>query len=235
MRKRLQSGVAGVLVVLFCALVVPPGAVAEPVAVRFTEGVARGFPVLRSIGGEVLAHGDLVQLTAGDRVQSRDVFSLITYRIVQRGPSFPETIEASVDRVTGRYHVRYRADDDSPEEVHSGSTEIPADVANGLLGTLLKNLEPGASKMVSIVAFTPQPRMIRMLLEPMAAEPITMAGMPIPATRYQITPQLGLMASLLVTDLPDVKTWIATGDAPAFLRFEGPLYLMGPVWRIDWN
>jgi hypothetical protein len=255
MRKRLQSGVAGVLVVLFCALVVPPGAVAEPVAVRFTEGVARGFPVLRSIGGEVLAHGDLVQLTAGDRVQSRlvfrfrdgslydetvtfsqrDVFSLITYRIVQRGPSFPETIEASVDRVTGRYHVRYRADEDSPEEVHSGSTEIPADVANGLLGTLLKNLEPGASKMVSIVAFTPQPRMIRMLLEPMAAEPITMAGMPIPATRYQITPQLGLMASLLVTDLPDVKTWIATGDAPAFLRFEGPLYLMGPVWRIDWN
>ena len=36
-------------------------------------------------------------------------------------------------------------------------------------------------------------------------------------------------------DIPDVKCWIASGDAPAFLRFEGPLYFMGPVWRIDWS
>ena len=48
-------------------------------------------------------------------------------------------------------------------------------------------------------------------------------------------PQLGLFASLLVADIPDVKCWIAVGEAPAFLRFEGPLYFMGPVWRIDWS
>ncbi len=41
--------------------------------------------------------------------------------------------------------------------------------------------------------------------------------------------------SLLVTDLPDVKMWILDGEAPAFLKFEGPLYFMGPIWRIDWS
>ena len=55
------------------------------------------------------------------------------------------------------------------------------------------------------------------------------------ATRFLVRPQLGLFASMLVADIPDVKCWIAGGDAPAFLRFEGPLYFMGPIWRIDWS
>ena len=43
------------------------------------------------------------------------------------------------------------------------------------------------------------------------------------ATRFLIKPQLGLFASLLVADLPDVKCWIVGGEAPAFLKFEGRL------------
>jgi hypothetical protein len=38
---------------------------------------------------------------------------------------------------------------------------------------------------------------------------------------------------LLVVDLPDVKMWIVPGAAPAFVRAEGPLYFMGPTWRIE--
>ena len=55
------------------------------------------------------------------------------------------------------------------------------------------------------------------------------------ATRFLVRPQLGMFASLLIADIPDVKCWIAGGEAPAFLRFEGPLYFMGPIWRIDWS
>ena len=228
---------------------------AEPVAVRYSEGVTRGFPVLRGNGGEVLAHGDLIQVAHADRVESRlvfrfrdgslydesvtfdqrGIFKLMSYRIVQRGPSFPETLDASLDRTTGEYRVRYRADDASPEEVLTGQYDVPDDAYNGLLSTLLKNLEPGKAQTVQIVAFTPKPRAIKMLLAPMAQEPVSMGSMPVPATRFHIKPQLGMLASLLVVALPDVKTWIANGAAPAFLRFEGPLYFMGPVWRIDWN
>lgn len=245
------SGIIGVALLVVTAV----AAHAEPVVVRYTEGVTRGFPVLRSQSGEVLAHGDLLQVAYPDRVESRlvfrfrdgsvydetvtfdqrDVFKLLRYRIVQRGPSFPESLDATMDRATSEYRVRYRADEATPEEVLTGQFEVPDDVYNGLLSTLLKNLDPGKSQTVQIVAFTPKPRAIKMLLTPLAQEPVTMGSMPVLATRFHIKPQLGMLASLLVMALPDVKTWIANGEAPAFLRFEGPLFFMGPVWRIDWN
>ena len=230
-------------------------AVAEPVVVRFSEGVGRGFPILRDAKGEKIAQGDLVQVARGDRVENRltfrfrdgslydetvvfsqrDVFTLISYRLVQRGPSFPESIEASVDRETGLYTVRYRGDQDSPEETFKGAFEMPEDAYNGMLGTLMKNLPTGGSATVQIIAFTPKPRAVGMLLMPSLEEPVMMSETAVHATRFLVKPQLGLFASLLVADLPDIKVWIAGGGAPAFLKFEGPLYFMGPIWKIEWN
>lgn len=248
----MKTAVIGALA-LASVLVLSASGAAEPVTVRYTEGVTRGFPVLRSVKGEKLAQGDLVQIARGDRVVSRmvfrfsdgslydetveysqrQVFTLERYRIVQRGPSFPEMIEATFDRETSRYTVKHQADEDSPVETMSGKLELPDDVYNGLLSTLMKNLPVGASTTVQIVAFTPKPRLVKMLLTPAAEDPITVGDAPMVATRFLIKPQLGLFASLLVSDIPDVKCWIVGGEAPAFLKFEGPLYFMGPVWRID--
>jgi hypothetical protein len=229
---------------------------AEPILVKYAEGVTRGFPVLRSLSGERLAQGELVQIPrGGDVVESRltfhfkdgslydervvfsqrDVFTLLSYSIVQKGPSFPETVDAVIDRATGRYEVRYRGDEDSPEELLTGDFALPLDVYNGLLSTLMKNLPGGGSAVVQIVAFTPKPRLVKMLLIPAAEDPMKVNDAAVIATRFLIRPQLGLFASLLVADIPDVKCWIAVGEAPAFLRFEGPLYFMGPIWRIDWS
>jgi hypothetical protein len=248
-----RTTLAALLMLLF--LLVGRSA-ADPITVKYTEGVTRGFPVLRSLDGQTLAQGELIQVPRGGHVvesrmifrfrdgsiydeqvvfSQRDVFTLLSYRILQQGPSFPETVEASVDRATGRYHVRYRADDDSPEETLSGDFAMPLDVYNGLLTTLMKNLPAGHSSIVQIVAFTPKPRLVSMLLEPAAEDPMKVNEAAVIATRYRMRPQLGLFASLLVADIPDVKCWIAGGEAPAFLRFEGPLYFMGPVWRIDWS
>jgi hypothetical protein len=229
--------------------------VAEPVAVRFTEGVGRGFPVLRDAKGEKIAQGDLVQIARGDRVENRltfrfrdgsfydetvvysqrDVFTLLSYRLVQRGPSFPESIDATVDRYTGRYTVRYKGDEDSPEEVVKGTFDMPADAYNGLLSTLMKNLPTGGSATVQIIAFTPKPRLVKMLLTPHSEETVMMSETAVQSTRFLVKPQLGLFASLLVAEIPDIKIWVSGGEAPAFLRFEGPLYFMGPIWRIDWS
>lgn len=243
---------------LLALLVLLPGhpAAADPITVKYTEGIARGFPVLRSLDGVTLAQGELTQVPRGDGVidsrlvfrfrdgslhdervvfSQRDVFTLLSYRIVQRGPSFPETVEASVDRTTGRYDVRYRGDVDSPEETLTGDFTLPPDVYNGLLSTLMKNLPAGDSTVVQIVAFTPKPRLVKMLLTPAAQDPLTVNEAAVMTTRFLVRPQLGLLASLLVTDVPDLTCWIAGGEAPAFLRFEGPLYFLGPVWRIDWS
>ena len=44
---------------------------------------------------------------------------------------------------------------------------------------------------------------------------------------------LKLFATLLGRMPPDYQAWIVTDDVPAFVRFEGPLYTTGPVWRIE--
>jgi hypothetical protein len=245
----------GAVLALLTVLATRPAG-ADPIAVKYTEGITRGFPVLRALNGEKLAQGDLVQIPrGGDVVESRlvfrfkdgslhdervvfsqrDVFTLLSYRIVQQGPSFPEALEASVDRATGRYDVRYRGDEDSPEEILSGDFTLPPDVYNGLLSMLMKNLPAGDSTVVQIVAFTPKPRLVKMLLAPTAEDPLQVNEAAVVATRFLVRPQLGLFAALLVADVPDLKCWIAGGEAPAFLRFEGPLYFMGPIWRIDWS
>jgi len=93
----------------------------------------------------------------------------------------------------------------------------------------------GTATTVQIIAFTPKPRLVKMLLVPAGDDTVMMGEAAVPATRFLVKPQLGLFASLLVTDLPDVKVWILGGEAPAFLRFEGPLFFMGPIWKIDWS
>jgi len=226
---------------------------AAPIGVQYQEGVVRAFPVLRALNGERLAQGDYVQIARGDLVTTRLVFrfadgsvhdetvvfsqggflKLLSYRIGQRGPSFPETLEASIERETSHYEVRYRLDADSPEEFLSGTFDVPDDAYNGMLSLVVKNLAHGASATVSIVAFTPKPRSVKLQLRPVAEEPVKVGEATPVATRYHVRPELGLFASLLMTDIPDTRIWILSGEAPAFLRAEGPLYFMGPIWRIE--
>jgi hypothetical protein len=239
-----------------CGVLLVAGRVdAGPVRVMFQEGVTRAFPVVRALTGQKLAQGDLIQVARGDVVDSRmtfrfsdgsvydehvvfsqaGVFSLIRYRIVQRGPSFPETLEASIDRETGRYEVRYRGDEDSPEETFAGRFTLPDDAYNGMLSLVLKNLPYGKSTIVQVVAFTPKPRLVKIQLLPVADDPILVSDSPMRVNRWAIRPQLGLFASLLISDIPDVHCWILPGEAPAFLKAEGPLYFQGPIWRIEPN
>jgi hypothetical protein len=233
-----------------CLAVAP--AAGEPVRVRFAEGVGRGFPVIRDLNGRILARGDFTQVARDGVVESRmtfrfndgsfydettvfaqtGVFKLLRYEVTQLGPSFPETIQASMDRQTRRVHVRYREDADSPEEVYERQMDLPADLYNGMFSVLLKNLDPGRVT-VAVLAFTPRPTIVKIELNAGPEEPVVMGAAQQPTRCWTLRPQLGLLASLLVSDPPDARVWILTGAAPAFLRFEGPLYFMGPVWRIE--
>lgn len=90
----MRSATAGLP--LFVALVIwTPTARAEPTNVKFSEGVTRGFPVLRSVKGEKLAQGDLIQIARGDRVESRMVFHFLD------GSHYEETLVYS-QRVSSR-------------------------------------------------------------------------------------------------------------------------------------
>jgi hypothetical protein len=227
---------------------------AEPIKVRLAEGNTRGFLVVRPPGGEPIAHGELRQTPRGAAIESRlllnfkdgslyhetvtfsqsEVFRLEAYRLVQRGPSFP-LAEISFDRKSGHYTARTQGKNE-PAKTSSGALQMPADVHNGLGLVLLKNL-PGGRGSGQMAVFTPAPRLIRMDLAAEGEDTVVVGGEVKTATRYLLTLEIGgltgAIASLAGKDPPDARYWFVTGEVPAFARFEGALYLNGPVWRIE--
>src|SRR5207344_2373445 len=152
-----------------------------PVAVRFPEGVTHGFLIVRSLTGETIGQGEMTQVVKeGDLVESQllsrfkdgslhdekvafsqqRVFTLISYRLVQRGPSFPEQLDVSIDRGSAQYTVRSQRGAEGKEDVKSGQFDLPKDVYNGMLIMVSKNLSKGADQTVSVLAFTPAPQVV---------------------------------------------------------------------------
>jgi hypothetical protein len=75
------------------ALVACPSVEAEPVLVRFTEGVARGFLSLRSANGDKLADGELVQVPRPNGLEGH-----LSFRFAD-GSLYDETVLYSQRRV----------------------------------------------------------------------------------------------------------------------------------------
>ena len=116
--------------------------------------------------------------------------------------------------------------------------DLPPDVANGLLLTLLKNLPSDASQTkVSMVAATPKPRLVKLAIAPLGEQPFSIGGSSRKATHYVVQVEIGgaagLVAPLLGKQPPDTHVWILGGEAPAFVKLERPLYFGGPIWRIE--
>ena len=229
---------------------------ASPVRVRFIEGTTRGFLAIRTPQGELIGHGELRQKPRGDEVETRlllrfkngslhdetttfsqrGVLRLEAYRLLQRGPSFPGT-EVSFDRKSGRYEAKTHERTDGPEETASGEFEMPVDLYNGMALLALKNLPPGEGATVQLAAFTPKPRLLRMDLRREGEDRVVLAGIAMPATRYLVNLQIGgltgVVASLVGKAPPDLRYWLVLGDMPAFVRFEGAMFVNGPVWRVE--
>lgn len=125
-----RAACTSVAVIIVIAALVSAPADATPVSVRFPEGVTHGFLLVRSLAGQIIGQGEMTQVVKeGDLVESQlvfrfkdgslhdekvafsqqRVFTLISYRLLQRGPSFPDQIDISIDRGTAEYKVRSKA------------------------------------------------------------------------------------------------------------------------------
>jgi len=231
-------------------------AAGEPVKVRFPEGTARGFLTVRTADGGKVADGDVFQVSRRDAIESRlifrfadgslydetvvfaqrRVFTMLQYRIAQRGPAFPAALEVSLDRRSSRYAVRHRPAGAGREQALDGTIALPPDAYNGMTSTLLKNLPGGARETVHLVAFTPEPRLVKLHLAPAGEESVRVGDAAMRATRYAATPQvdglLGFVARLLDKQPPVLHYWILRDKVPAFVKFEGPFFMGGPVWLV---
>jgi hypothetical protein len=42
-----------------------------------------------------------------------------------------------------------------------------------------------------------------------------------------------MVATVVGKQPPPVRFWLTSGRVPTFVRFEGPLYVDGPTWRVE--
>jgi hypothetical protein len=146
-------------------------------------------------------------------------------------------LDTLVDASTGQVTVRY-TESNGQQKVITQQMDLPPDLANGLLFTLLKDIEPSVPRTtVSMVAITPEPRLVKLAILPQGEEPFSIGGSSRKATHYVVKVEIGgaagLVAPLLGKQPPDTHVWVRGGEAPAFVKSEGPLFFGGPVWRIE--
>ncbi len=230
---------------------------ASPVAVRYKEGLIHGFLVLSKLDGEEIAAGDLTQVAHGDRVTTQlafrfkdgskqeetTVFSqhgnfrLISYHKVQKGPSFKNASDLSVNCATGQVTVHYTDNDGKEKEVNQ-HLALPPDLGNGLIPALLTNMPEGTSQIeIPMVVAAPKPRLVKLVVSAEGTEPFSLGGFSREARHYVAKIDLGgvagVVAPMVGKQPPDSQIWILGGEAPVFLKSETLSYVGGPIWRTE--
>ena len=235
-----------------------PRCAADPIPVRHLEGVSFGFLTLRNLDGEILAHGYLQQIATPGRAvitddlqfhfkdgsfyrditkfTQRGTFRLISDQVTQKGPSFKEQSESWIDAASGKITVR--TVDKGKEKRTTEQMSLPADISNGLLFTLAKNMDPAAPETtVSMVAPSDKPRLVKLKFTPAAEKEVKFGAFTFKAQHYVMKVKIegvtGKIAPLVGKQPPDSNFWIIKSESPTFIEFEGPLSANGPVWRIE--
>ena len=253
-----SSRAASAIVWLVVYLTACGSPAAAPVPVRFAKGSAHAYLVLRDAQARVIAQGDWWQTPQDEQIEvhlrfefgdgslshetyllsQRRVWTLLSYRSEQRGPSFPRDIEAQVDRGSGRYTVRTRDRDDGDVDLDEGVIELPEDAyALGTLAMLLESVKPGEGISGHAIAFTPKPRVLKLEITPGVEDGVAVGGTKRKIWRYVVNAKLGGLlgvgASIMGKQPPALHYWMAGDPMPTFLRVDCPLYPEGPIWRVE--
>jgi hypothetical protein len=234
-----------------------PHAPAEPIPVHYQQGTIHGFLELSSDDGRVLASGDLIQVAHGDQVTARTLFRfkdgsideetavfsqrrnfrLISDHHIQKGPFFPHPMDILIDSRKSQMTVRF-AGKDGKEETKTNHLDLPPDLANGMVPFIVENISPDAPQTtVSMLVATPKPRLIKLVISPRGQDHFSVAGASHQGAHFEIKIDLGGVASavapLIGKQPPDIQLWIVGGEAPTFIREQGPIYPEGPSVNIE--
>lgn len=242
--------------ILSCVAMVCTAGSGEVISVHYAEGEVHGFLALRNLQGKTLATGDQIQTVHNGLVNSRLVFHfrdgslydqtatftqtkefrLVRSRLIQKGPAFKDPLDLSLVCATGKVTVRYT--DHGQLRTISETMQLPEDLANGLVPILLKNRVADASPFtLPMVVATPKPRLIKLAVSSVGDDRFSLGGVSRSARHFVLKVDLGgltgIIAPLVGKQPPDMDVWILGGEAPAFLKLEGPLAEGVAPWRIE--
>jgi len=226
---------------------------AEPISVKHIQRPIHRFMVARSEAGNIIASGEFSQAVQGDEVTMRLTYKFVdgsiddetttyrqqsTFRLVrnhhiQKGPFFVKPVDFEVEAATRIATIR-TAENNGNIHVESHHVDLPDDLANGFVGTLLLNAPQNTTPFrVGMLAPVSGGRLIRILISPEGEQPFHTTGQALKATVFRIHPELGgivgVIASLIGLQPKDVMVWVLEGEEPAVVRIVGQLGGYGPL------
>jgi hypothetical protein len=228
----------------------------QAVKVRYREGSVRGFLVLRNQTGSTLASGEFTQIPQGNTIRARTflrfrdgslhdettvysqnlTFRLISEHLVQKGRSFPDRCDMTIDARSQSVTMLGCSKD--PKAAGPEHMDLPSDLSNGLVFNLIKNLRTdGPQVRVSYLAPSSKPRMLKLAISLLKESKLTVAGRSLKAAEWNVKAELGgltgIVAPMIGKQPPDTHVWVAEGSVPAIVRVDTTLYPGGPVWSIQ--
>lgn len=237
----------------FLVMTLGSAAAAEPIPVRQVQRPMHEFMVARSESGAILGRAEFTQVVQGDQVTLRltyrffdgsiddetttfrqeHTFRLVRDHQIQKGAFFAKPVDFAVEAATGVATTR-TTDKYGKTHVDSEHVDLPDDLANGFVGTLLLNVPRNTAPFrVGLLAPVASGRLIRILIAPEGAQPFQMNGQTMRATVFRIHPELGglvgVIARLLGLQPKDVFVWVLESEEPAIVRIVGQLGGAGPV------
>ena len=241
---------------IVCAMMAQP-AFANAVRVRFVEGLAHGFVIVRTMEGTKIATGDFLHVVHGQRVVSRmvlsfddgsvyddttefsqrRVFQLVSDHLVRKGPSFKQALDVFTDARSGQVTVHYK-DKDGKDKTDSEHLNLPPDVSNGMIATIVKDLEPNVTETtLPMVVASPRPRLVKLIITNEGDVASVIGNVMRQATSYDVKIKIegaaGMLAPILGKQPPDLHIAVLGGEAPVTLRLQGALEEDGPIWQVE--
>ena len=248
-RDRLLVGIAALAFLI--------EATAEPIPVRHIQKPMHRLMVARSQDGRTIASGEFTQVVQGSEVTMRltyrfgdgsiddeettytqsGTFRLVRNHHIENGPYFTKPVDFTVDATTGT--VTFRSTDKNGK-VHDDSKHmaLPADLADGMVGTLLLNLPRNTAPVqVGMLAPVGGGRLVRLQISPESQQTVQLGGQTFAATVFRVHPVLSSIVSLFARMIglqpKDVTVWVLEGDDPAVAVVIGQLGGYGPVVSSD--
>jgi hypothetical protein len=230
---------------------------AQPTPVRQTQGAMHGFLVVRSAAGAIIGHGEYTEFAIGDRVTDRltlhfrdgslddetavltqrQTFQFVSDHHIQRGPFFKNAIDSTIE-ANGQVTIR-TTDAGGHTKVETSHFDLPPDMSNGILGTLLLNIPhngPGAT--FSMILPTGKGRLVKLKVTPDGTAPFfAVTGDRRTASLFRIKIDLGgvagVVAPIIGKQPPDIVISILEGEVPLLVREVGQLAEDAPTISLE--
>src|SRR5579872_494658 len=218
--------------IAFIALCLLRPAFADTIPVRQSDGPVHGFLLLQTLDGKTIGEGDLIETVKAGTAKTQMVlrfhdgsyyeetsefsqrgqFRLLSNHLIQKGPSFKQAMERSIDAATGQVIVRY-TDSDGKEKAETQRLDLPPDISNGMFFTIMKNIDPARTETtVTIVAGAPKPRLVKVTITQEGKAPFLIGRSKREATQYDLKPKIegaaGVIAPLVGKQPADTHIWV---------------------------